>query len=653
MVKIFKITPILFRRNKGGIASCILAFFLGFMLLGGHYCPSASASNTGNFPDKVFAPYVDAVAWPSFSLRDTYSRTGQQFYTLAFVISGGECKPAWGGTIPLSDNWYMDDINFIRGAGGDVIVSFGGANGTELAQSCTDTARLQAAYQSVIDKYDLKWVDFDIEGAAVADPPSIDRRNKAIKGLQAANPDLKIAFCLPAAPQGLTADGLNVLKNAKSNGVRIDVVNVMTMDYGDGIAPAPEGKMGTYAIDAANNTHTQLLNLGIDTHIGITPMIGQNDVPTERFYLSDAQQLTGWAADINQQNWVSLLAMWSVNRDNGGCPGKAAQGVCSGISQDEFAFTKTFSNFSRNGNGNILPAVKITSPSDRTHFEAGANIVITAEAGDTDGTIAQVEFFQGTASLGIAAQAPYSITWKNVKTGSYVLTAAATDDRNGTGRSLPVQIFAGNVCTARPWESPLIYLAGDSVSFNGHEWKAQWWTQGEKPGTTGEWGVWRDQGSCGGNSSPTVAITAPLSGSSYPEASAIIITAEAGDTDGTIAQVEFFQGTVSLGAVKQAPYSITIRNAGIGTYVYTAAATDNNGAAAISSPVRITVGNNNGGSCSSYSAWNPNQDWTTYRVGDKKTNAGKLWECRNIAYSYWEPSGPYGHFGWTNVGECN
>jgi hypothetical protein len=317
---------------------------------------------------------------------------------------------------------------------------------------------------------------------------------------------LKVAFCLPVAPQGLTADGLNVLKNAKSNGVRIDVVNVMTMDYGDGIAPAPEGKMGSYAIDAANNTHTQLLNLGIDTHIGITPMIGQNDVPAERFYLSDAQQLTGWAADINRQSWVSLLAMWSVNRDNGGCPGKAAQGVCSGISQDGFAFTKTFLNFSRGGDGNILPAVKITSPSDRTHFEAGADIVITTEAGDTDGTIAQVEFFQGAASLGV---------------------------------------------------------------------------------------------------------------------------------------------------VRQAPYSITIRNAGTGTHVYTAAATDNNSATTTSSPVRITIGNNNGGSCSSYSAWNPNQNWTTYRVGDKKTNAGKLWECRNIAYSYWEPSGPYGHFGWTNVGECN
>ena len=35
-------------------------------------------------------------------------------------------------------------------------------------------------------------------------------------------------------------------------------------------------------------------------------------------------------------------------------------------------------------------------------------------------------------------------------------------------------------------------MAGNIVSFNGHAWKAKWWTQGEVPGTTGPWGVWED-----------------------------------------------------------------------------------------------------------------------------------------------------------------
>ncbi|MEU8434226.1 glycosyl hydrolase family 18 protein [Streptomyces sp. NPDC029216] len=41
-----------------------------------------------------------------------------------------------------------------------------------------------------------------------------------------------------------------------------------------------------------------------------------------------------------------------------------------------------------------------------------------------------------------------------------------------------------------------VYTAGSEVSYNGRKWKAQWWTQNEVPGTTGEWGVWKDLGAC-------------------------------------------------------------------------------------------------------------------------------------------------------------
>lgn len=41
------------------------------------------------------------------------------------------------------------------------------------------------------------------------------------------------------------------------------------------------------------------------------------------------------------------------------------------------------------------------------------------------------------------------------------------------------------------WDSTTVYTAGDVVIHDGREWTAQWWTQGEQPGTTGQWGVWR------------------------------------------------------------------------------------------------------------------------------------------------------------------
>lgn len=55
---------------------------------------------------------------------------------------------------------------------------------------------------------------------------------------------------------------------------------------------------------------------------------------------------------------------------------------------------------------------------------------------------------------------------------------------------------AAEACTEPAWSSSAVYGGGNIVSFNGHAWKAKWWTQGEVPGTTGQWGVWEDLGNC-------------------------------------------------------------------------------------------------------------------------------------------------------------
>ncbi|MEU7555488.1 glycosyl hydrolase family 18 protein [Streptomyces sp. NPDC044571] len=51
-------------------------------------------------------------------------------------------------------------------------------------------------------------------------------------------------------------------------------------------------------------------------------------------------------------------------------------------------------------------------------------------------------------------------------------------------------------CTAPAYVAGTVYTGGTEVSHKGHKWKAQWWTQNEEPGTTGEWGVWKDLGAC-------------------------------------------------------------------------------------------------------------------------------------------------------------
>ena len=299
--------------------------------------PTPTGGPGGGFPARVSAPYIDALAWPIFSMTNAAAATGHKYYTLAFFQDGGGCTPKWGGLIPIADDHYADQIASLRGSGGDVIFSFGGAAGLELAQGCSSVSALQAAYQQVVTHYRVKWMDLDIEGAAIADTAANDRRNKALKALQSANPGLRVSYTLPVMPDGLTHYGLDLLSNAKANGVRVDVVNVMAMDYGPCI------DMGQAAIDAARNTNAQMGQIGLSTKIGVTPMIGVNDVTCEVFRLDDADQFLAYA---QANTFIAEVAFWSMNRDNGDCPGSgSASPKCSGLSQSLFAFANRFKAF--------------------------------------------------------------------------------------------------------------------------------------------------------------------------------------------------------------------------------------------------------------------------------------------------------------------
>ncbi len=300
----------------------------------------------GGFPARFFAPYVDTLLYPSFPLAQTAGQIGQKYFTLSFITDGGVCEAKWGGVIGLSGNHMISDVNQLRTMGGDIIVSFGGANGAELAVNCQTAASLQAQYQAVIDKYVLTSVDFDVEGSAVLNQAANTRRNQAIASLQAfarsQNRELKVSFTLAVLPTGLDQSGVSLLQNAAASGVEISTVNIMAMDYG---AVANPNTMGQNAIDATNATIAQLLTVYPNktlserqAMLGITPMIGLNDVVPEVFTIPDANLLFNFARTNN----IGRLAMWSMTRDKQ-CQGSPqVSPVCSGIVQQTFDFTNIF-----------------------------------------------------------------------------------------------------------------------------------------------------------------------------------------------------------------------------------------------------------------------------------------------------------------------
>jgi plastocyanin len=88
---------------------------------------------------------------------------------------------------------------------------------------------------------------------------------------------------------------------------------------------------------------------------------------------------------------------------------------------------------------NQLPTVSITNPANGATFEEGATVTLEATASDPDGNVAQVGFFRGRTSLGIATSAPYQVT-TTLPVGTHNLTAQATDDQGGIASSAVVTV---------------------------------------------------------------------------------------------------------------------------------------------------------------------------------------------------------------------
>jgi chitinase len=302
-------------------------------------------------------PYVDLSAGSADMLDRAIASGGVNSYTAAFVIGVG-CTPIWGDTLGIENSTANARIARAEAAGAKTIIAFGGAGGAELGQSCTNQSSLQAAYQAVINKYKVNHLDFDIEGAAIADPGSINRRYQAIKGLESANPGLNVSVTIPVLESGPDGNGANFLRAAVTNGARIDVVNAMVMDYGH-----PVSDMAGAAKTAAAGTLSAARAAGLNfsyANIGITPMIGNNDSGGEVVSLQNARDIVSWA----RSNGVGRLAFWSIGRDQP-CAGGGVSPNCSGLGGAALDFTKAFTG---GGGGTTTPPTTrppTTSPTTR------------------------------------------------------------------------------------------------------------------------------------------------------------------------------------------------------------------------------------------------------------------------------------------------
>lgn len=62
------------------------------------------------------------------------------------------------------------------------------------------------------------------------------------------------------------------------------------------------------------------------------------------------------------------------------------------------------------------------------------------------------------------------------------------------------------------WDASAVYTQGDQATYEGVTYEAQWWTQGDNPAESGEWGVWRVVSSCASSSSSNVSSSSSSDG---------------------------------------------------------------------------------------------------------------------------------------------
>ncbi|NLS13301.1 chitinase [Vibrio sp. SM6] len=151
--------------------------------------------------------------------------------------------------------------------------------------------------------------------------------------------------------------------------------------------------------------------------------------------------------------------------------------------------------------------------------------------------------------------------------------------------------FAAVDCSALDdWDSDTVYTGGDQTQFQGDAFKARYWTQGNNPTDAGQWGAWEVLGSCNGetNLAPSVTLTSPLASDVVIEGDDVVLRADADDSDGVVAQVEFLIDGVVVATASQSPFS-AVWGATAGQHDIAVIAIDDQGERSSLDSVTLTV----------------------------------------------------------------
>jgi chitinase len=279
------------------------------------------------------APYA-YVSSDSLELARAVREGSAQRFVLAFVLAkDGKCDPVWTTGRPLNDPSLLAEIAAARDLGATVTVASGGAVGTYLENRCESAEELAQAYRTTLEVTGADRLDLDVEQdvpvARVADAAALLR--------EWTGAGITVTVEVLGAQRGLVRSAMRLLRAFADRGLD-PTVNAMVMNF------YPGEDWRAAMLTAADRVAGQIARIwpeggrdGAYARLGLTFMAGRNDTDVITT-LGDAHALRNYA----RAHSIGFLGFWSLNRDNGGCPGRSqATNDCSGIEQQTYAFTRT------------------------------------------------------------------------------------------------------------------------------------------------------------------------------------------------------------------------------------------------------------------------------------------------------------------------
>ena len=306
--------------------------------------PQEETGKKSSWPDLVVAPFVDMSSWVPLSNKFSQNgvpnvalveeQTGIKYYNLGFIQpdqqkpldSNGNIRWGWGGYYELSEagnDGYQypmikKTLQNLKEMGASYTVSVGGQLGKAPWVVTQNIDKLEAFYNEIIKVYDITRLDLDIEESNQGEEGNIANA-KAIKRVQDAT-EIEVVLTIPIMPSGWTDKQIKIIRAYLNQGVKIDLINSMTMCYGSGVYADED--YGDASVRAIENSVRQMQEIWASYGTTLTEKQAyqKTGATVDIGYESDlypifTTEMTKKVVDHAKQKGYGMLSYWSLNRD--------------------------------------------------------------------------------------------------------------------------------------------------------------------------------------------------------------------------------------------------------------------------------------------------------------------------------------------------